>query len=69
MPGNARKHGVRYPWDDWFALGSFRLVRGQHFAGAPHGMVQTARVAADRRGIRIHVAVQDETLTINVVRE
>lgn len=67
MTQPVQKHGVRYPWDGWFALGSFRLVQGEHFHGLVHGMVQTARQAASARGLRIKVKATSTDITITVV--
>jgi hypothetical protein len=64
-----RKHGVRYPWDEWFDKGSMTLVRGTHFTGAPHGMARTAQQAAARAGLTISVRVDADKLTIRVVRQ
>jgi hypothetical protein len=62
-----RKHGVRYPWREWFNAGSVTIKQGKDFEAEPHGMAQTARQAAARLGYTISVAIHGSSLTITVV--
>lgn len=63
---NPRKHGARYPWDEWFKAAETRLdlIRGRDFIGMVHGMAQTVRQAAFRAGVNIHVFLELDRLII-----
>ncbi len=63
-----RKHGVRYPWAKWFKSGKTTLLKGVDFDGQPHGMAQTARQAASRHGVALHISVQEDRIVMEVVR-
>lgn len=52
-----KKYGVRYPWKKWFAQGCFIIERGKDFDGLPHGMIQTARSAAKRAGLKLSIRI------------
>lgn len=64
----AKKRGVRYPWDKWFKLGKrIRLVRGEDYLGATHGMRSTATQAANRMGYKVSFQLTADSLTMRVV--
>ena len=67
MKNNPPKaHGVRYPWDKWFKIrGRTFLARGKDYTSTSHGMIQTIRAAARRRGIRVRLAVTDAGIVIS----
>lgn len=60
---------VRYPWDDWFKLGKFKLVKHKHYFSTTTGMIQTIRKAAKLRGLRVKLSIvdTDDEITITVV--
>ena len=64
---HADSHGVRYPWAEWFARGSFVLIRGTHFEGRPHGMYVTVRTAAKRFGVKVACEILDDGLVVTLI--
>lgn len=44
-----------YPFDDWFAQGKLRIVRGKDFVINHLSMAQQIRNAATKRGIKVSV--------------
>ncbi len=55
-----------YDWDNWFSNPKFRLERGKHFSCQPHGMSIMVRQAAKKRGLRVGVHIEEETLIVEV---
>lgn len=55
----------KYPWEEWFALGTFTLVGGVHYHCSQSTMAQTVRNNASSRGLRVRL---DDTGTSIVVR-
>lgn len=58
----------KYTWDKWFARKKFRLVRGKHFDCMPHSMGVQVRMAASNRGLRVSVQIDEERLTVSVIK-
>lgn len=60
-----------YPWEEWFGLGHFTLVRGRHYTVRTYMMEQIIRNAASRRrfSLRLHIriAADENSLTVTVV--
>lgn len=63
-----KKHGRRYPWNEWFGCGRFRLNRGEHFAIQTHSMAMVARQAARKRNprLRLSINVHEDYIIITV---
>lgn len=51
---------VRYPWSDWFAIGSFKLLQGHHYNCKTDGFIIQMRNAAKARGKRVSVSVRKD---------
>lgn len=64
-----KKHGIRYPWEEWFKQGNFTLTKGVHFHHQPHGMAMTARQAARKYGYNISIDIEPTTLTVRVTKK
>ena len=62
-----KKFGRRYPWADWFALGSFALVRGADFDCRPDTMAQMTRSAAKARELHVRIRIGEDHLDIEVL--
>lgn len=65
-----KRFAARYPWDEWFEKGKrgkIILVQGQHYHCTNHGMMQNARLAAQREGIRLRIEVHSDHITLEVV--
>lgn len=60
VPESNVRFSTRYPWDEWFALGEFVLVRERHFHVMVHGMLQNIWKAARTRNIRVKVEVLEQ---------
>lgn len=58
---------IRYPWDQWFNCPQLRLVRGKDFNGMPHAMAVQMRNAAAKRGLRVSVKIEEDTLIVTVL--
>lgn len=56
-----------YPWDTWFPLRRFILVRGVHYRCQPHGMYRNIVQAAQKRGLKVSIHVDGDTLNVRVV--
>lgn len=59
LPDKAKKFGRRYPWEEWFALPVFYLIRGQDYSCMPHGMAQMVRNNAAQRRVKVHVEIAE----------
>lgn len=58
-------HGVRYPWDKWFARDKFTLRRGEDFMCMPHGMAQAVRNTMDRFGwVAASIDIGEDSITV-----
>jgi len=66
--GQANSHGVRYPWDEWFAVDGFTIRHGREYSCMPHGMVQNVRRAAAARGLSVSVSIEADGLITVTVR-
>ena len=55
-----------YKWDEWFSNPKFKLERGKHFTCQPHGMSIMVRQAARKRGIKVGVHIDENTLIVEV---
>lgn len=65
----ARKHGRRYPWDDWFAQSQFVLRHGNDYSCMPHGMAQMVRNVASRLGVKVRLRLSGEgRIDVTVLR-
>ena len=49
----------RHPWAEWFALGKFRLVRGEHYSCRTDSMAQIVRAKAKQLQVRVAVRIAD----------
>lgn len=67
-PRSTKAHGIRYPWERWFARRSVVLRRGVDFDGAVHGFLGTARHAAKRMGLRLRAVIVEDSVVITVLR-
>lgn len=56
----------KHPWDEWFALDTFTLKKGEHFTCTLRGMLQQVRTNASRRRVSIKTEVRDKEMTITV---
>jgi len=55
---------IRYPWDKWFHKKSFKLVRGEDYFCQPHSMAVQVRGAASKRGLSVHVSINEKVITV-----
>lgn len=66
-----RKHGARYPWQQWFSRSGFTLVRGKDYHYRTSIMAQMIRNAASRPEhdvrVRISIAPDERSLTVRVL--
>jgi hypothetical protein len=62
-----KKHGNRYPWDDWFRDPIVTLYRGTHYTCQTHGMMRNALQAAKSRGLKLSIKMRDSHLTITIL--
>lgn len=58
-----------YPWEKWFAFGSFRIVRGEHYHCSQSVMAGQIRVAAWRRGLLVSIDDRNDQLSVRVSRK
>ncbi|HEX7277789.1 MAG TPA: hypothetical protein VF244_10485 [Acidimicrobiales bacterium] len=71
MPAPRSRYSANalYPWDAWLDGRSWRLELGTDFTGDPRRLVNNARIAARRRGLRLRTTMQpDGYLYIEAVR-
>jgi len=59
----------RYPWDAWFSRQEFTLRRGVDFFCQPYSMMILVRLKAKQRGFRVTVHIQEDRLTVTIVRK
>lgn len=63
----AKKHGHRYPWDQWFARGKFRLTPGKDFLGRVDTFIGQIRNRASSRGLGVKISAPDDLSSLEVV--
>jgi hypothetical protein len=56
----------KYPWDRWFRTGRDTVLsREKHFPEAkPTSFRSVAYLAASRRGLRVHIGIEDDLVII-----
>jgi hypothetical protein len=71
MKTNAKKFGVRYPWEKWFRRKSFTLQKGRDYECRTYTMAQAIRNAAapDRHNKVVHIRIDDERDRLRVCVE
>lgn len=60
-------HGARYPWSEWFEMGTFRLERGTHYDCNTFSMGYSARRAAKLMGLKISIQTMEQAIIIRVL--
>lgn len=55
-----------YPWEKWFARGTFTLVAGKDFFCTLPGMTVNVRAAAAGRGLRVRIDQKPDRLVVTV---
>jgi len=69
MSKAVKKYGRRYPWLEWFKRGQVRLRQGRDYGGRTDTMAQAARFAARRQGIKVHIKIADDGLSLTMTTE
>lgn len=64
---NKRTKPDKYPWDQWFASGTFTARRGTDFKGQPHGFYKSVRGAAKVRGLHVGCRIMGNEVTVTVL--
>ena len=59
----------KYRWEEWFTQGTVVLVHGVDYHCSQSAMVQTARNNASRRGLRVSIIDNGDTIVIEVTGE
>lgn len=55
-----------YPWRDWFALKSFKLVKGKDYHCSTFGMYWNVKRAAAKEGLRVRCEQHGEFVIVLV---
>jgi hypothetical protein len=69
MTKQAKKFGHRYPWGEWFANRKTRLKQGRDYPGRTDTMAQAVRFAAKRQGVKVHIEIADDGLSLVITTE
>lgn len=56
---------VMYPWKKWFRMRSVTLVHGTDFDCLVHSMAQQVRNAARKYGYRVHMVVNQHSISFS----
>lgn len=61
-------HAARYPWERWFASRTpVVLLRGTDYLCTSWGMHMNCRQAGKRHGVKLHIQVEADRLTMMVM--
>lgn len=57
----------KYPWERWFSLSRFVLLRGVHYLCSQSTMAQTVRNNASTRGLRVRITDTSTEIIVEVM--
>lgn len=58
---------VRYPWEEWFAKGTFTLKKGRDYDCEPFSMTMMVRMNARKEGLKVRTSTHGDTVEVEVI--
>ena len=59
----------KYQWEEWFGRKTTEIRRGEHYHCSQSTMAGTIRCNASRRGVRVSLLDNGDSITIEVTSE